>query len=262
MTMDKGRYEAGIYRMGDVRIMDRSAEKRLPIGYDGFETVADRSLFVDKSLLVADILGGNYPITLFCRPRRFGKTLAMTMLKAFFEIPVDGIDKAPLFEGLAIWDACDGRYPGPSESQTTIFFHAKRCKAAWEGATRPLRARPLPSTNATGTWPRTTSSQSGRGSSGERHERHAQRCRVLSAPARPVPAQTLQPSRRGPHRRVRRPGHGRPRERLLPPGGGLYEGLAHRRAQGRRCGARPRLPHRRAAHRQGVDLLGPQQPHR
>ena len=104
MTMDKGSYEAGIYRMGDVRIMDRSAEKRLPIGYDGFETVADRSLFVDKSLLVADILGGNYPITLFCRPRRFGKTLAMTMLKAFFEIPVDGIDKAPLFEGLAIWD--------------------------------------------------------------------------------------------------------------------------------------------------------------
>ena len=78
MTMDKGSYEAGIYRMGDVRIMDRSAEKRLPIGYDGFETVADRSLFVDKSLLVADILGGNYPITLFCRPRRFGKTLDLT----------------------------------------------------------------------------------------------------------------------------------------------------------------------------------------
>lgn len=36
MTMDKGSYEDGIYRMGDVRIMDRSAEKRLPIGYDGF----------------------------------------------------------------------------------------------------------------------------------------------------------------------------------------------------------------------------------
>ncbi len=142
MTMDKGSYEAGIYRMGDVRIMDRSAEKRLPIGYDGFETVADRSLFVDKSLLVADILGGNYPITLFCRPRRFGKTLAMTMLKAFFEIPVDGIDKAPLFEGLAIWDACDGRYRAEQGVRPTIFFTLNDVKkATWEGCYEALEGK-------------------------------------------------------------------------------------------------------------------------
>ena len=87
MTMDKGSYEAGIYRMGDVRIMDRSGDKRLPIGDDGFERVCEHSLFVDKSMLAADLLGSDYKVTLFCRPRRFGKTLAMTMLKSFFELP-------------------------------------------------------------------------------------------------------------------------------------------------------------------------------
>lgn len=161
MTMDKGSYEDGIYRMGDVRIMDRSAEKRLPIGYDGFETVADRSLFVDKSLLVADILGGNCPITLFCRPRRFGKTLAMTMLKAFFEIPVDGTDKAPLFEGLAIWDARGGRYRAEQGVRPAIFFTLNDVKRPpGRSATRPSRARLPPSTSATATWRRATPSRS------------------------------------------------------------------------------------------------------
>ena len=132
MTMDKGSYEAGIYRMGDVRIMDRSAEKRLPIGYDGFETVADRSLFVDKSLLVADILGGNYPITLFCRPRRFGKTLAMTMLKAFFEIPVDGI-QGPALRGACHLGRLRRSLSGRAGGQADHLLHAKRCKKGYLG---------------------------------------------------------------------------------------------------------------------------------
>lgn len=103
-------FEGGIYREGAVRIADRSGDQRLPIGDDGFESVMRRSLFVDKSMLAADVLDGNYKVTLFCRPRRFGKTLAMTMLKAFFELPPDGVSRAPLFEGLAVWDAKGGRY--------------------------------------------------------------------------------------------------------------------------------------------------------
>lgn len=142
MTMDKGSYEAGIYRMGDVRIMDRSAEKRLPIGYDGFETVADRSLFVDKSLLVADILGGNYPITLFCRPRRFGKTLAMTMLKSFFELPPDGVSRAPLFEGLAVWDAKGGRYRAEQGVRPVIYLSLNDVKkGGWEECYQTLEGK-------------------------------------------------------------------------------------------------------------------------
>lgn len=109
-TMDEGVFENGVFRMDDVRILDRSGNRRLPIGDDGFERVSSRSVFVDKSLLVADVLDGNSMVTLFCRPRRFGKTLAMTMLRTFFEIPIDGVSRSALFEGLAIWDAEGGRY--------------------------------------------------------------------------------------------------------------------------------------------------------
>ncbi len=109
-TMGEGVFENGVFRMDDVRILDRSGNRRLPIGDDGFERVSSRSVFVDKSLLVADVLDGNSMVTLFCRPRRFGKTLAMTMLRSFLETPIDGVNRSALFEGLAIWDAEDGRY--------------------------------------------------------------------------------------------------------------------------------------------------------
>lgn len=113
--MGEGVYENGAYRVDDVRIMDRTGDHRLPIGDDGFERVAARSLFVDKSLLVADILDSDYKVTQFCRPRRFGKTLATTMLRTFFELPCDGVSRAPLFEGLSIWDAA-GAGTGPSRA--------------------------------------------------------------------------------------------------------------------------------------------------
>ena len=100
MTDAEATYCDGVYRDGDVRIMDRSGDRRLPIGDDGFESLAPRSLFVDKSMLAADLLGSDYKVTLFCRPRRFGKTLAMTMLKSFFELPPDGVSRGPCSRGL------------------------------------------------------------------------------------------------------------------------------------------------------------------
>lgn len=76
------------------------------------------SVVIDKSLLIADVLNSSAAVTLFCRPRRFGKSLNMTMLKSFFEIPPasdpNAEDAAYLFEGLSIWDADDGRYREPS----------------------------------------------------------------------------------------------------------------------------------------------------
>ena len=94
MTDTEATYCDGVYREGDVRIMDRSGDRRLPIGDDGFERVCEHSLFVDKSMLAADLLGSDYKVTLFCRPRRFGKTLAMTMLRAFLSCPATG-SRAP-----------------------------------------------------------------------------------------------------------------------------------------------------------------------
>lgn len=70
-----------------VRTIDRSGERRLPVGDDGFARAQSRSVLVDKTMLIADVIDGGATCTLPCRPRRFGKTLNMTMLKSFFEIP-------------------------------------------------------------------------------------------------------------------------------------------------------------------------------
>ncbi len=73
--------------------------KKLPVGYDSFEEIRRENLYyIDKTLFIKDLLNKAGKINLFTRPRRFGKTLNMSMLKSFFEI---GSDKL-LFDGLAI----------------------------------------------------------------------------------------------------------------------------------------------------------------
>jgi len=69
-------------------------------GTDDFkELIDDGGYFVDKSMLIKEVIEGN-KVTLLPRPRRFGKTLNMTMLRYFFEKTDD--DKRALFDGLAI----------------------------------------------------------------------------------------------------------------------------------------------------------------
>ena len=74
-------------------------KKKLPIGMDIFEKL-DRAEFyyVDKTRLIEDLLQNRSEVNLFTRPRRFGKSLNMSMLKSFFEINADPV----LFEGLQI----------------------------------------------------------------------------------------------------------------------------------------------------------------
>ena len=89
-------------------------KKRLPVGIDDFAKIRNGNYYyVDKSLLIKDIIKAGSEVTLFTRPRRFGKSLNMSMLKNFFS--VNG-DKA-IFDGLEISkdkDFCDkymGKYP-------------------------------------------------------------------------------------------------------------------------------------------------------
>lgn len=73
--------------------------KKLPIGIDGFEKIRMNGFYyVDKTRFIAELLHNWGEVNLFTRPRRFGKSLNMSMLKSFFEI---GGDKA-LFDGLDI----------------------------------------------------------------------------------------------------------------------------------------------------------------
>lgn len=73
--------------------------KKLPVGIENFEEIRKEGFYyVDKTELIRDLLNNWGKVNLFTRPRRFGKTLNMSMLKSFFE---NGADSA-LFEGLAI----------------------------------------------------------------------------------------------------------------------------------------------------------------
>lgn len=73
--------------------------KKLPVGIDDFEKLRrEEFYYIDKTGLIRDLLNNWGEVNLFTRPRRFGKTLNMSMLKNFFEI---GADKS-LFDGLAI----------------------------------------------------------------------------------------------------------------------------------------------------------------
>ena len=61
--------------------------KKLPIGIDGFEKIRTNDFYyADKTLFIKELLQSWGEVNLFTRPRRFGKTLNMTMLKSFFEI--------------------------------------------------------------------------------------------------------------------------------------------------------------------------------
>ena len=88
--------------------------KKLPVGIDSFEKLRREAFYyVDKTGLIIDLLNNWGEVNLFTRPRRFGKTLNMSMLKSFFEI---GSNRT-LFDGLAIsretalCEAYMGRFP-------------------------------------------------------------------------------------------------------------------------------------------------------
>ena len=88
--------------------------KKLPVGIDSFKKLRrEDCYYVDKTGLLADLMAIWGEVNLFTRPRRFGKTLNMSMLKCFFEI---GGDKS-VFDGLtvsqdkALCEAYMGKYP-------------------------------------------------------------------------------------------------------------------------------------------------------
>ena len=93
-----------------------SKMKALPIGIEDFKEMIDKDYyFVDKSLLIRDLLEKKTKVCLITRPRRFGKTLNMSMIRRFFEKTDE--DNAYLFEGLKISECGEeflshqGQYP-------------------------------------------------------------------------------------------------------------------------------------------------------
>ena len=86
-------------------------KKKLPVGIESFEEIRTEGFYyVDKTGMIRDLLDRWGKVNLFTRPRRFGKSLNMSMLKSFFEIGA----KKELFDGLEIAGETDlcGAYMG------------------------------------------------------------------------------------------------------------------------------------------------------
>lgn len=105
--------------------------KPMPIGIDDFKEVREGYYFVDKSFFLKKLIDGHSKVTLCTRPRRFGKTLIMSMVKYFFD-QENGESNRHLFEGLMIEKAGEkylreqGKYP-------VIFLTLKGVKKqSWE----------------------------------------------------------------------------------------------------------------------------------
>ena len=94
----------------DVPVQEVVFMKKIGIGYENYKEFIDQDIYyIDKTLLIRDIVEKGGKVTLFTRPRRFGKTLALSMIRTFFEkeYDYDGniVDKHRYFEGKRIMEA-------------------------------------------------------------------------------------------------------------------------------------------------------------
>lgn len=101
------------------------SKKKLPIGNDEFREVRELAYYyVDKSLMIKEFIEMGDKVALIARPRRFGKTINITMVKEFFDIMADS---QSLFENLAIMDT---PYASQINTLPVIYLTFKNCRGA------------------------------------------------------------------------------------------------------------------------------------
>ncbi len=108
-------------------ISDPDIKKPLPIGVSDFKRARRDYYYVDKSLLIKDFLDKKPQVSLFTRPRRFGKTLTMDMLRTFFEKSEE--DNSIYFRDLKIW-GCGERYRSYQGQYPVVFLSFKDIKCS------------------------------------------------------------------------------------------------------------------------------------
>lgn len=107
-----------------------SSKKPLPIGVSDFKSATTNYYYVDKTLLIRDFLNAIPMVSLFTRPRRFGKTLNMDMLRVFFEKTSD--NTSIYFKDKYIWQ-CGDYYTKHQGQYSVIFLSFKDVKcSSWQ----------------------------------------------------------------------------------------------------------------------------------
>jgi len=112
-------------------------KKAVPVGIENFERIINEDYYyVDKTLLIEELLINRAPVTLFTRPRRFGKTLNMSMIKYFFDVKNKEENKK-LFENLKIYNS---EYMSEQGKYPVIFISLKDLKGdTWEECLKRLK---------------------------------------------------------------------------------------------------------------------------
>lgn len=111
-------------------VLSRKKKMPLPIGVSDFKKATSDYYYVDKTLLIRDFMDNKSEVTLFTRPRRFGKTLNMDMLRVFFEKTEE--DNSVYFKDKLIWQ-CGEEYTAYQGKYPVIFLSFKDVKCdTWE----------------------------------------------------------------------------------------------------------------------------------
>ena len=122
-----------------VRLVNHVDDAVLPVGVHDFADAIGRCMLVDKTMFIADALDCEATVIVCCRPEGFGKSMNLSMLKAFLERPTVGQVDWGLFAGSQIWDAGGGRYRDEFACYPVIsldFSGAARCEANVVGVVR------------------------------------------------------------------------------------------------------------------------------
>lgn len=93
-----------------VRLVNHVDDAVLPVGVHDFADAIGRCILVDKTMFIADVLDCDASVVVCCRPEGFGKSMNLSMLRAFLECPAVGRSGQRLFADAQIWDANGGRY--------------------------------------------------------------------------------------------------------------------------------------------------------
>lgn len=111
--------------------------KPLPIGISDYVRAQADYYYVDKTMLIKEFLDQKPLVSLFTRPRRFGKTLNMDMLRVFFEISEENTSK--YFEDKAIWQ-CGEEYRNQQGQYPVVFLTFKDVKFdSWKATLDKIR---------------------------------------------------------------------------------------------------------------------------